>query len=190
MKKTIVKIVPNKKTGAMVSVYKKSPEKGFIQLEQVTERMNAGGWIEDVKRTFLIKGRVETLTRIVKESKENAVPFSVEGQLVVKEFTESSVPDNLKKLFYDKTLSPEEQVKRHLKRAGENGPALRINGERIVKFTLLDSTGADSDVTIAHDNQAEIQAYNASKTNALSNARPSFPVNSEDEAEVEQETGG
>lgn len=194
MKKVVVKIVPNKKTMALVSVFKKNPEKGFIQLEQVVQKLSINGWIEPVKRTTLIKGPVSVLAEIVKESKDNAVPYSLEGRLIVKEFTENNIPEFYKKLFFNKTLSPADQLKEFVKTAGNGGPALKHKGERIVKFTILDADCTEDDVKVEHDNHAEIQAFNAAKSQGLSAKVAGLPTNSEEEevtsVEPSEETGG
>jgi len=62
---------------------------------------------------------------------------------------------------FDSSLPYEEQIDGYIKRAGSEGPALMSGGERILRFTIWDQSGSDTDLTVTHDNSEEIKAYNA-----------------------------
>lgn len=101
-----------------------------------------------------MRGKVSLLESFVKMHKGLVVP----GQLVVKEFVESQIPESFRTRFLNNPqLTEEEQIAPFVKRAGQDGPELTLGGERILRFTVLDETGLDTDVKVMHDNGVEVR---------------------------------
>ena len=150
-----VKIAPSKE-GNLVTAYAGNAEFGFIILAQTTS-LFVNGWLREVTKRTIMKGAVSALQSFV-----NANPtLEIGGNLVVKEYKESEVPEAIKSQHFDSSLPYEEQIDGYIKRAGSEGPALMSGGERILRFTIWDQSGSDTDLTVAHDNAEEIKAFNA-----------------------------
>lgn len=147
-----VRIVPGKK-GTVVSAYEKNADYGYVQLEQ-SAIVQTGGWIREVKRTCLLRGKTATLEAFVGASRG----LQLQGKLVSLEYLESQVPADIAKEYLRDDVSFEEAIEPYLKRAGADGVALTCDGERILRFTKYDPTDAMADVRVMHDNQAEILA--------------------------------
>jgi hypothetical protein len=148
-----VTIIANAKTGALVSVFESNPEYGFVQLQQ-TKSINKNGFMTTQKRTTLLRGKVEDLKAFVAENPTRIV----EGRLIVKEYTESDMPETMVKSQLNKKLidagSYEEALAPYVKKtSGDNGECLTLGGERIVRFTIWDQNEEESDVLVHHDNQ-------------------------------------
>jgi len=150
-----VRIVPGKK-GSVVTAYDSNADFGYVQLEQSAIVMTAG-WIREVKRTCLLRGKTATLEQFVSSCKGLQVP----GKLVALEFLESQVPADVAKEFLRDDVSYEEAIDSYIKRAGADGPALTSNGERILRFVKWDTADQLHDVNVSHDNQAEVSASKA-----------------------------
>ena len=148
--------MPSAKSGSVVSAYESNPEFGFIQLEQSTHTAQ-GGWIREVKRSTLMRGEISALEKFVKSNPTLTLP----GNLVVKEYQEDNIPEDIANLFLNKKVSFEEAIEPFLKRAGQDGPVLTKEGKRIVRFTMWDMTGEQVDCGLVHDNQAEVAAVRA-----------------------------
>jgi hypothetical protein len=156
-----VQIVPNASTGAVISAYQSNPEKGFIQLQQTAMQMD-GSWIREVKRSTLLKASVEVLEKFV-----NANPsLALKGQLVIKEYLESDLPEAMAAKYLRKDVTHEEAIAPFVKRAGADGPELTLGGERILRFTIYDASGEDSDITVTHDNQDAVKEFNAQNSDS------------------------
>tara|TARA_Y100000385_G_scaffold291279_1_gene368307 strand:+ start:2224 stop:2721 length:498 start_codon:yes stop_codon:yes gene_type:complete len=153
-----VQITPNKETGALVSSYTNNPQFGYVLLTQKSTSFQAG-WLREVVKRGIIKGDVKALEGFVQDNPT----LQLEGKLVVKEYVESNVPADLASQFFDKTLSYEKQIKTYIKTAGEGGPALKSDNERILRFTVWDESGSGTDNKISHENVEEIKAFNAMK---------------------------
>lgn len=162
-----VKIVPNADTGAVVSAYKSNPEFGYIQLEQSALQQD-GTWLREVKRSCLIKASTETLEKFIAANPS----LTLKGQLVVKEYVESELPEDMASKFLRKDVTHEEAIEPYIKRAGSNGPELTVGGERILRFTMWDAADTDTDKRVSHDNQDAVKAFNTA--NATGNAE--FPA--------------
>jgi hypothetical protein len=147
-----VRIVPGKK-GSVVTAYENNADFGYVQLEQSALVQN-GGWIREVKRTCLLRGKTATLEQFVNSVKGLQLP----GKLVVFEFLESQVPADIAKEYLRDDVSFEEAIDPYIKRAGADGIALMSNGERILRFVKWDDADRMTDLRVAHDNQAEVAA--------------------------------
>ena len=159
-----VRIVPGK-TGLLVSAYKTNADFGYVQLEQSAIVMTAG-WVREVKRTCLLRGKTATLEQFVSSCKGLQVP----GKLVALEYLESQVPADIAKEFLRDDVSYEEAIESYIKRAGADGPALTAGGERILRFVKWDMADQLYDINVTHDNQAEVSA-----SKSLNSGRGTLP---------------
>lgn len=155
-----VRIVPGKK-GSVVTAYENNADFGYVQLEQ-SAIVQTGGWIREVKRTCLLRGKTATLEAFVNSAKGLQLP----GKIVVFEYLESQVPADVAKEYLRDDVSFEEAIDPYIKRAGADGVALTANGERILRFAKWDSTDQLTDIRVVHDNQAEIVANKAKSEQA------------------------
>ena len=152
-----VRIVPGK-TGSVVTAYKTNADFGYVQLEQSAIVMTAG-WVREVKRTCLLRGKTATLEAFVSKCKGLVVP----GKLVALEYLESQVPVDIAKEFLRDDVSYEEAIDPYIKRAGADGVALTAGGERILRFVKWDTADQMADINVTHDNQAEVAASKSSE---------------------------
>ncbi len=158
-----VRIVPGK-TGNVVTPYKNNADFAYVQLEQ-SAIVQAGGWIREVKRTTLLRGKTETLTAFVASAKSLNLP----GKLVAMEYLESQVPEAVAKEHLRNDVSYEEAIESYVKTAGADGIPLTAGGERILRFTKWDPSGEMTDISVGHDNQSEVAV------SKLSAGKAAFP---------------
>ena len=146
--------------GAFVNVYTSNKEFGYIVLES-NSISTVGGWVRESKRTCLIRGYVETLEKLVGAAPGKQMP----GRIAVREYLEDAIPQDIaaRELRDDVTL--EEALKPYFKRAGQDGVILTKDGKRIVRFTEYDASGTVQDITLSHDNVAEVTASKAQGAN-------------------------
>ena len=142
-----VQIVPNSKTGSVITAYKNNAEFGYVQLQQTAITVD-GGWVRESKRSTLLRAKMDLLTKFVAAYKSLQLP----GAIVVKEYLESEVPQDMADKFFNKELAYEDAIAPYVKRAGADGVELTYGGERILRFTSYDANGSDTDVKVAHDN--------------------------------------
>ena len=83
----------------------------------------------------------------------------------MREYLEDAIPQDIaaRELRDDVTL--EEALKPYFKRAGQDGVILTKDGKRIVRFTEYDASGTVQDITLSHDNVAEVTASKAQGAN-------------------------
>lgn len=145
-----VQIKPTE-TGALISTYKNNPAYGYVTLQ--SEEMSVdGGWVRNSVRTALLRAETALLEKFVSHyGKGGAIP----GRIVVKEFVESALPENYAARL-NKNVSYEDAIAPYVKRAGKDGVELTLGGERILRFTDFDASGADVDVRVDHDNNAAV----------------------------------
>ncbi len=125
------------KNGNVIGVSQNNPEYGYIRVEQVATQINDQGWLRNVKRSALIKGKVEDLLACnYKEGSE------IQGKIVVKESFEPFNPVN-----------PD----RDLKVAGETGVICRVNDQPIYRQTFFTQNMNATDELITHTNTDEIR---------------------------------
>jgi hypothetical protein len=131
------------KNGNIIGVSQNNPEYGYIRVEQVATQINDQGWLRNVKRSSLIKGKVEDLLACnYKEGSE------ILGKIVVVESFEPFNPVN-----------PE----RDLKIAGDTGVICRVNDQPIYRQTLFTSNQNATDELITHNNADEIRDVQAAQ---------------------------
>jgi hypothetical protein len=141
-----VQIKPTE-TGALISTYKNNPAYGYVTLQ--SEEMSVeGGWVRNSVRTALLRAETALLEKFVQAyGKSGAIP----GRIVVREFAESQLPENFQSRL-NKNLEYEDAIAPFIKRAGKDGIELTLGGERILRFTDFDASGAEQDIRVAHDN--------------------------------------
>lgn len=153
-----VQIIPNSKTGSLVTAFEKNPEFGFVQLQQ-TSIVPGGAWLQESKRSTLLKAKIPVLQKFIQEHKS----LSLAGNIVVKEYLESEVPQEMLDTFLNKALSYNQAIEPYVKRAGQDGVELCQGGERIIRFSVYDPTGTEQDTRVAHDNGDAVRASIASR---------------------------
>lgn len=159
---TPVQIVPNSKTGSVITAYQSNPKFGYVQLQQ-TALSTDGGWIRETKRSTLLRADMDVLNKFVSSNKSLTLP----GKIVVKEYLESEVPTDMSERFFNKNTDYETAVEPFIKRAGQDGIELTYGGERIIRFSVYDPSGNDTDVRVSHDNVEAVRETAAVKSNAL-----------------------
>ena len=153
-----IKIMPNK-DGQLVTVSTKNPLWGSLRLASSETAIDAAsGFLRTNSKSFLVKDKVENLGAFLQAYPNGTVP----GKLITVEFLESEAPAEFNKLL-NKNLSQEEAIASYIKKAGQDGPALTVQGERILRYTKYDVTGKQFDITVAHDNGEDVAEYNANK---------------------------
>jgi len=125
------------KNGNVIGVSENNPEYGYIRLEQVATQISNDGWLRNVKRSALIKGKVEDLIECA--YKEGEV---LPGKIIV---MESFKPFN--------PVNPD----RDLKIAGSTGIICRVDDQPIYRQTFYTTNANAVDELITHDNTEEIK---------------------------------
>ena len=144
--------------GTMVNPYKNNSEFGYIVLES-SSISTVGGWVRETKRTTLMRGTVAILEKFVASAKGGNLP----GKILVREFLEDQIPADIAQRELRDDITFEEAIKPFLKTAGADGIPLTREGKRIVRFTEWTPSEDAQDVTISHDNVAEVAAFKATQ---------------------------
>lgn len=155
-----VTITPSKE-GALVNAYPNNPQFGYVLLSQSNTSFQ-GGWLRTTTNRAIIKGDTKALEQFVQANPT----LQLDGTLIVKEYKESEVPSVMAEQNFDKNKEYEDQIKSYIKSAGEDGPALKADGERILRFTVWDESGTDSNIKVQHDNVEEIKVFNTMKSDS------------------------
>ena len=124
-------------TGNVIGISQNNPEYGYIRVEQIATQINDEGWLKTVKRSALIKGKVQDLIDTKYEA-DTEIP----GKIVVRE---SLTPFN------------SENPDRDLKVAGSTGVICRIGDQPIYRQTFFTTNLNAQDEFIMHDNKDEIK---------------------------------
>lgn len=149
MKTQFVSITSNEE-GQKVIPSQNNPEYGYIRVEQTAD-VFVDGWLRTQTRSALIKGKVSQLERI-------AALGRLEGKIVILEYVESELPENLQKEL-DKSEKFRESS---IKKAGLNGPVLTKDGEDIYRFEMFVSADSPTgDVLVKHDNVEQVREWQA-----------------------------
>ena len=123
--------------GNVVGVSENNPDYGYIRVETISTQIDNEGWLKNVKRSALIKGKVTDLVEVgYKEFDE------IPGRIVVRESLEPFNPENPDK---------------NLKIAGNTGIICRVHDEPIYRQTFFTSNLNDVDELIMHTNKEEIK---------------------------------
>ena len=153
----MVTIKANKSTGEKFTPYANNAEFAYMTVE-CTEIVFDNGWAKEKKRTAIVRGATSMISLLSQQAQ-------MKGRIAVVECLESNIPAKFTKQF-NKEKTFEENIKPFLKTAGEGGPLLVVEGERILRFTEYDSTESINDVRVAHTNYEDIKAYNTAVKNA------------------------
>lgn len=133
---TKVKITADQ-NGNVVGISSKNPEYGYIRVEQQAVQISEQGWLKNVKRSALIKGKVTDLLETgYREGTE------LPGKIVV---TESLTPFN------------QENPDKDLKIAGLSGIICRIDDEPIYRQSFYTTNPNAFDQLLTHNNNTEIK---------------------------------
>jgi hypothetical protein len=123
--------------GNVIGVSQNSPEYGYVRVEQSVTQISEAGWLKPVKRSALIKGKVEDLAQAgFVEGHE------LSGKIIVKESLTAFNPEN-----------PD----RDLKIAGTTGVVCTIDDQPIYRQTFYTANQEAYDELITHDNTVEIR---------------------------------
>jgi hypothetical protein len=151
-----VLITLNASTNQIVTAYKDKPTYGYIQLTQDSVSLN-GAWLKESKRSTLVRAEVSLLNKFIEANKSLQLP----GNIIVKEFKESELPQAMADKYLAKNQSYEQAIQQYVKRAGKDAPELTIEGQRILRFSEWDITGNEVDSIIEHDNQEQLSQWRA-----------------------------
>lgn len=125
------------KEGNIIGVSENNPEYGYVRVEQITTQIDEQGWLKNVKRSALIKGKVEDLENCnYREGSE------IQGKIVVKESLTPFNPEN-----------PDS----NLKIAGSTGIICTVDDQPIYRQTFFTPNVDAYDEFITHDNSEEIK---------------------------------
>ena len=123
--------------GNVIGVSQNNPEYGYVRVEQSVTQISEAGWLKPVKRSALIKGKVEDLAQA-----GFIDGFELSGKIIVKESLTPFNPENPDK---------------DLKIAGQTGVVCRIDDQPIYRQTFFTSNQEAYDELITHDNTTEIR---------------------------------
>jgi hypothetical protein len=152
-----VQITPNAQTGALITPFNSNPDYSYLQLQSVEMIQRDGGWLEEKRRSALLRAKTSVLESFVAQ---HGKTLTLPGRIVVREFLEDELPENYASRL-NKNLSYEQAVQPFLKRAGKDGVALTSNGQRILRFSDYDASGTQADISVAHDNVSEVAEFRA-----------------------------
>lgn len=130
-------VVTADKNGNVIGISQNNPEYGYIRVEQTATQINEQGWLRNVKRGALIKGKVADLVECQYQEGDE-----ITGKIVVRE---SLTPFN------------PESPDRDLKIAGDTGVICRVNDEPIYRQTFFTTNLSSTDELIMHTNADEIR---------------------------------
>ena len=131
------------KNGNVIGVSENNPEYGYVRVEQTAVQINDQGWLRNVKRSTLIKGKMEDLMAVgYKNGTE------IPGKIVV---VESLTPFN--------PVNPDKD----LKIAGDTGVICRMDDQPIYRQTFYTSNLNAVDEFIMHNNSDEIKEVQAAQ---------------------------
>lgn len=152
MKKSVVTVTADV-LGNVVGVSPNNPEYGYIRVESYTNEISNDGWLKPVRRSALIKGKVEDLVEA-----DFKVGDTIPGKIVVRESFEPVNPENTEK---------------GIKIAGASGIICRVDDQPIYRDTVFTTDMDAQDVFIQHSNTDEIKEAMAANRSleALVNAK-------------------
>lgn len=161
-----VKIVPSD-TKQNIRISEKNPKFGHIVLRQLESKQASRRWVKTEKRQCIMLGTVDELKDWLQDKRSGIIP----GKIVVQEYRESEIPDDVLRDFFGnlEETNPAmyyEQYEKAVKRAGNDGPELYADGERILVFKFLDSSGEEEDIYVSHDNRDEVSEFNRARREA------------------------
>lgn len=144
------------KNGNIIGQSTNNPEYGYIRVQQHTVQINDQGWLKTVKRSAILKGKMEDL--LSAEYKEGT---QLPGKIVVIEALEPFNPTNPDK---------------DLKIAGDTGIICRVEDQPIYRNTFYTSNPNAFDELITHTNTNEIKDVMEAKKAMSAFEQPSTEV--------------
>lgn len=154
-----VTIVPNADTNAMITPYQDKPEFGYMVVQQSQMEIGLNGFVNTKKRNALIKGEIESLKRIITLNGTRPASTTLPGRICVQEWTESTLPANVKKLIDSNDQNTyEENLENYIKKTRKDGVKLMNGDEYIIRFTYFDPTGNSVDSHVDYTNVEEVNA--------------------------------
>lgn len=141
------------KDGSQIRQSANNPKFGALLLTQEV-LVFSGRFINMRSRNAIMSAEIPTLKATIAMDKANG---GIPGKVVVLEYVESEVPQEIKDEFYDSKADEEDNIERFLKKTGDDefGIELTKDGENILRFTKFDATATMQDVFVAHDNTDE-----------------------------------
>ena len=121
--------------GNVIGVSQNNPEYGYVRVEQSVTQISEAGWLKPVKRSALIKGKVEDLAQA-----GFVEGYELSGKIIVKESLTPFNPEN-----------PD----RDLKIAGDTGIICRVDDQPIYRQSVYTVNDQAQDEFIMHDNTEE-----------------------------------
>ena len=149
-----VQIVPDKDTGEMITLKNDNPKKGYVTLLQGSLNTD-GQWITLSNRQTRLYGDKSTLQELINTNTDG----TIKGQIVILEYLQNAVPQDIKRLYINKNIPFEEAVQSHIKTSGSKGIACKRNGINILRFYHYDNLNSLKDIIIEHDNINEIKLF-------------------------------
>jgi hypothetical protein len=138
---------------------------GVIRVTESAITIN-NGFIKETKKSAIIRGEKNSLQMIIDN------PSLLEGSHIqIIEKLESELNDG--EIYVPENTSYAEVLERFSKRAGVDGPVLKVNGERIIRYTKVTSNTNDKDIIVNHDNVEEVKAWTAALKAAAGATIPS-----------------
>ena len=134
--------------GNVIGVSQNNPEYGYVRVEQSVTQISEAGWLKPVKRSAVIKGKVEDLAQA-----GFIDGFELSGKIIVKESLTPFNPENPDK---------------DLKIAGQTGVVCRIDDQPIYRQTFYTSNQEAYDELITHDNTSEIREVQVAQREIVS----------------------
>lgn len=125
------------KNGNIIGQSTNNPEYGYIRVQQQTVQISEQGWLKTVKRSAILKGKMEDLL-----SAEYREGTQLPGKIVVVEALEPFNPTNPDK---------------DLKIAGDTGIICRVEDQPIYRNSFYTSNPNAFDELISHTNSDEIK---------------------------------
>jgi hypothetical protein len=161
-----VMLTVNKQSGLLITPYKKvgldGIQKGYVVLTEESDEIS-GQWLNGETKSCLMKGAMPKLQKLVDKYGKTGLP----GKLVVREYVQSEVPlEDFKNFLGDDYMtdfSKKAEASGLMKRAGNKGVWLTLEGEPIWRFTEYDPTGTRADIKVQHDNGAMVKAEYAAQ---------------------------
>jgi hypothetical protein len=139
-----VTVLGDSVTGSVVN-QSSNPSYGYITLSQNRNLINANGFLERKRVTFLLKGEIEQLQEL-----NYSVGQELPGAIWVEEST-----------------TPFRKPELDLKVAGDTGIVCTLDGNPIYRRTRYSMNPETADITIQHDNIEELRAAYKTKQSGI-----------------------
>lgn len=141
------------KDGTQIKPSANNPKFGALLLTQEV-LVFSGRFINMRSRNAIMSAEIPTLEAAIAMEQANG---GIPGKVVVLEYVESEVPQEIKDEFYNENEDEDVNIERFLKKTGNDEFAIELtkDGENILRFTKFDATATMQDIFVAHDNSEE-----------------------------------